>query len=235
MILNIYKVRNWTSFDVVAKVRGMLGGKRKVGHAGTLDPLAEGVLILLTDEDTKRQNEFMSMDKEYVAKIAFGASTPTYDLEKLPDVSEKQMSLEVVIKNVEKILSRYIGEISQKVPSYSAVKVKGKTLYKEARKGKVVDKDLPVKRIKIYEIKILGSKYEELETGSGTHKFPVIEMAVMCSSGTYVRSLAHDLGEELGCGAVLIYLQRKRIGDFVVEESKKISDFSDFPWFNKSS
>lgn len=93
MILNVYKEKGWTSFDVVAKIRGMLGKKEKVGHAGTLDPLAEGVLVVLTGEDTKKQREFTGMDKEYIAEIAFGVTTPTYDLEVLPALSEKQPSL----------------------------------------------------------------------------------------------------------------------------------------------
>lgn len=224
MILNVYKEKGWTSFDVVAKVRSMLGRKRKVGHTGTLDPLAEGVLIVLTDEDTKRQDEFMTMEKEYVAKIAFGITTPTYDLEVLPNVSEMQISLKEVKEILEKILPKYIGEITQKVPAYSAVKVKGKTLYKEARKGKLGDIKLPVKRITIHEVEVLGSGEEEIETVGGKRKFPVIKMKVRCSSGSYIRSLAHDLGEELGCGAVLVSLLRTRVGDFVVGKSRKVSD-----------
>lgn len=223
MILNVYKEKNWTSFDVVAKVRSMLGGKRKVGHAGTLDPLAEGVLVVLTDEDTKRQDEFMVMEKEYVAEIAFGITTPTYDLEVLPSVSETQISLKEVKKILKKVLLKYIGEIEQKVPTYSAVKVKGKTLYKEARRGKLLDTDLPVKRIVIYDIEVLSSETGEIETKEGKHKFPVIKMKIKCSSGGYVRSLAHDLGEELGCGAVLVSLLRTRVGDFVLSTSKRVS------------
>lgn len=224
MILSVYKEKGWTSFDVVAKIRGMLGKNRKVGHAGTLDPLAEGVLVVLTDEDTKKQRDFMNMEKEYVAKIAFGITTPMYDLEVLPNVSEMQISLKEVNKILEKILPKYIGEIEQKVPTYSAVKVKGKTLYKEARKGKLSDIKLPVKRITIYEIEVLGSGMEEIVTKDGKRKFPVIEMKVRCSSGSYIRSLAHDLGEELSCGAVLVSLLRTRVGDFVVGKSRKVSD-----------
>ncbi len=224
MVFNVYKEKGWTSFDVVAKVRSILGRKRKVGHAGTLDPLAEGVLIVLTDEDTKRQDEFMTMEKEYIAKIAFGITTPMYDLEVLPNVSETQVSLKEVKKILEKILPKYIGEIAQKVPAYSAVKVKGKTLYKEARKGKLSDIKLPVKRITIYEIEVLGSGEEEIETKEEKRKFPVIKMKVRCSSGSYIRSLAHDLGEELGCGAVLISLLRTRVGAFIVGTPRKVSD-----------
>ena len=180
MILNVYKEKGWTSFDVVAKIRGMIGKKVRVGHAGTLDPLAEGVLIVLTGEDTKKQRDFTGMDKEYIAEIAFGATTPTYDLEVLPDLSEKQMSLKKVGQGLKEILPRYQGEINQKVPAYSAVKVGGKALNKEARKGKTGKINLPVKRIKIYEIEILDSVNEEIETKIGNRKIPVIRLKVSC-------------------------------------------------------
>jgi tRNA pseudouridine55 synthase len=225
VILNIYKEKNWTSFDVVAKIRVGLGKKRKVGHAGTLDPLAEGVLIVLTDEDTKKQSEFMSLEKEYMTKIAFGVTTPMYDMEVLPDVSKIQLSLEEVRGKLKEILSKYIGEIDQKVPGYSAVKVGGKTLYKEARKGRISEVIIPVKRIKIHDIRVLGSKVEGVQTTHGKLDFPVIELRVRCSSGTYIRSLAHDLGVEIGCGAVMTKLVRTRIGDFVIEESMTVSDY----------
>ena len=224
MILNIYKEKGWTSFDVVAKVRGMLGRKRKVGHAGTLDPLAEGVLLILTDEDTKKQSEFMKMKKEYEAKIAFGITTPTYDLEILPGISDKQMGLDEVKIAVEKVLPKYIGEIDQKVPSYSAVKVEGKRLYKQARSGTVDEDKLPVKRVTIYNIEILGWEEEIIETKEGAKEFTVVTMKVECSSGTYIRSLAHDLGEDLGTGGVLVGLIRTRVGEFKISNVKKITE-----------
>jgi tRNA pseudouridine55 synthase len=208
MILNVYKEKGWTSFDVVAKVRGMLGKKRKVGHAGTLDPLAEGVLIVLTDEDTKKQNEFMNLKKEYQAKIAFGITTPTYDLEVLPDVSDKQLGLEEIKKLLTDLLPKYIGEIDQKVPGFSAVKVDGKRLYKQARSGDIDEDKLPVKRVTIYNIKVLDSGNESIETKEGIKEFPVITIKVECSSGTYIRSLAHDLGNDLGTGALLVPLRK---------------------------
>jgi tRNA pseudouridine55 synthase len=226
MILNVYKEKNWTSFDVVAKVRNMLGGKRKVGHAGTLDPLAEGVLIVLTDEDTKKQDEFMKMKKEYVAKITFGITTPTYDLEFLPEVSKRQIGLENLKTLCPVVLKDFEGEIDQKVPPYSAAKVDGKTLYKEARKGKVDEVSLPVKRITIYKIEILETYDEDVETKDGKRKFPSMKARVECSSGTYIRSLAHDLGEKFGCGAVMMGLVRTRIGEYSVSDSKKITELS---------
>jgi tRNA pseudouridine55 synthase len=226
MILNVYKEKGWTSFDVVAKVRGMLGKKRKVGHAGTLDPLAEGVLIVLTDEDTKKQNEFMNLKKEYQAKIAFGITTPTYDLEVLPDVSDKQLGLEEIKKLLTDLLPKYIGEIDQKVPGFSAVKVDGKRLYKQARSGDIDEDKLPVKRVTIYNIKVLDSGNESIETKEGIKEFPVITIKVECSSGTYIRSLAHDLGNDLGTGALLFTLVRNKIGDFDISASNKISNLS---------
>ncbi|MFC1700135.1 tRNA pseudouridine(55) synthase TruB [Patescibacteria group bacterium] len=210
MILNIHKEKNWTSFDVVAKVRGILGEK-KVGHAGTLDPLAEGVLVVLTGEDTKKQSEFMNMEKEYIAEFGLGLDSDTYDLEVLPRVIDTNIDFEKEIK-------KYVGKIKQKVPSYSAVKVKGKKLYKEARKGKIDESSLPVKEISIHSIEILDKYEKDIETESGVKKIPIFKVKVVCGSGTYIRSLAHDLD------CVLVSLVRTRIGDFKVEDSIEISE-----------
>ncbi|MFC1625109.1 tRNA pseudouridine(55) synthase TruB [Patescibacteria group bacterium] len=210
MILNIFKEKNWTSFDVVAKVRGILGEK-KVGHAGTLDPLAEGVLIVLTGKDTKRQSEYMSMEKEYIAEFGLGLDSDTYDLEVLPGVIDTGIDFE---KEIEK----YVGKIKQKVPPYSAVKVKGKRLYKEARKGNIDESALPVKEITIHSINILGSYKKDTETTSGIKKIPVFKVKIVCGSGTYIRSLAHNLD------SVLISLVRTRVGEFKIEDSVKVSD-----------
>jgi len=234
VILNIYKEKGWTSFDVVAKVRGLMKAKvdkkgefnEKVGHAGTLDPLAEGVLVVLTGNDTKKQNEFMKKEKTYIAEIGFGVKTPTFDLEMLPEFSEKQMSLDDVEKILKKLLPKFVGEIDQKVPPYSAVKIEGKRLYKQARKGNLDVNIVPFKRIKIYSIKVLGSSEKEIETKVGRRKIPVFEMEIVCSSGTYVRSLANDLGERVGTGAVLVSLVRTKVGDFDVKDSKKILELN---------
>lgn len=224
MILNVYKEKGWTSFDVVAKVRRLLGKERKVGHTGTLDPLAEGVLVVLTDEDTRRQNEFMNLRKEYKAVIAFGLATPSYDLEFLPVVSNEQLSLDEVLRLLKDTLPKYIGELNQVVPSYSAVKVNGKRLYKEARKGNINKKDLPVKRVSIYDLHILNSSNEKIKTNEGIINFPAVTIKIVCSSGTYVRSLANDLGEELKVKAVLVSLIRTKVGNFNVSDSKKITE-----------
>lgn len=218
MILNIYKEKDWTSFDVVAKVRGLLKTK-KVGHAGTLDPLAEGVLIVLTDKDTKKQNEFMSMKKEYVAEIAFGATSETYDLE--GDLTFTTLPPDFDLESqIEEALPDFIGTIKQTVPAYSAVKVNGKPLYKSARKGKVNLADLPTKEVTIYSlfVKHFGSATFEDKV------LPTVELICTCSKGTYIRSLAHDLGYSLGVGAVLTKLVRTKVGDFTLDDSKKLAE-----------
>ena len=228
MILNIYKEKDWTSFDVVAKVRGILNArlnpnvpnklkrKRKVGHAGTLDPLAEGVLIILTDADTRRQDELMKTDKEYECEISFGATSETYDLE--GDLTDHTIPADFDLQtSLEQAIPKYVGEIEQTVPYYSAAKVDGKALYKSARSGKKADlESLPTKKVTIYDIKTL----ETFEKDGR----PTVRLLVVCSKGTYIRSLANDLGKDLGVGAVLVGLVRTRVGDFSVQDSVKIAD-----------
>ena len=230
MILNIYKEKDWTSFDVVAKVRGILNAslsdrvpnkikrKRKVGHAGTLDPLAEGVLVILTDSDTKIQDKIMKSEKEYECEISFGATSETYDLEGKLTRHEIPQDLDIETE-LDKHLKKYVGEFEQKVPPYSAVKVKGKELYKKARAGKIDESEIPTKKVHIYAIKKLGF-YERAE-------LPTVKLKITCGKGTYVRSLAHDLGEDLGIGGVLVSLVRTRVGDYVVEEALRIEDFEE--------
>ncbi len=217
MILNVYKEKDWTSFDIVAKVRGLLGGgrKRKVGHTGTLDPLAEGVLLVLTDEDTKKQQYFMNLEKEYVCEISFGATSPTYDLE--GDLSHLDIPSGMdVEKELDKFLPSYVGEIQQRVPPYSAVKVQGRPLYKKVRAGKLDRSELPYKKITIFDIqKVDFFKKDKLTT---------VKLKITCSKGAYIRSLANDLGEDLKIGGVLVSLVRTRIGSYKIEEAEKISD-----------
>jgi len=214
--LNVYKEKDWTSFDVVAKIRGLLGGrKRKVGHAGTLDPLAEGVLIILTDGDTKKQQDFMRLEKEYVCEISFGAASPTYDLEGPLSYKDIPRDLDIE-RELEILLPKYIGEIEQRVPPYSAVKVQGKPLYKKARAGQLVEGELPFKKVTIFNIEKLGY-YQK-------NNLPTVNLKISCSKGTYIRSLAHDLGEDLGVGGVLVSLVRTKIGDYTVEAAKKVTE-----------
>lgn len=220
MILNVYKEKNWTSFDVVAKIRGILrsvredGKKVKVGHAGTLDPLAYGVLIVLTDGDTKKQDDFLNKDKTYVAEISFGAESETYDLEAELKFNKIPKDLDIKTK-LKGLLPKYTGSIDQQVPKYSAVKVSGERLYKQARKNKPISK-LPVKKVKINEIKLLDYYIK--------NDLPTVTLEINCSKGTYIRSLAHDLGNDLGIGGVLIALLRTKVGDYILEDSRSITE-----------
>jgi len=220
MILNIFKPKNWTSFDVVAKVRGVLKVK-KAGHAGTLDPLAGGVLVVLTGDDTKKQAKFMEMEKEYVAEIVFGAKSPTYDLEMLPTLVTTPDSTETFEK-IKEILPLFTGEIEQIIPPYSAKKVEGKPMYKLARQGLEMAEQR--KTITISSIDVMEQKSCELNTDKGVAVLPCVTLRIKCSSGTFVRSLAHELGEKLKTGGILVSLVRSAVGEYKVENSVKIED-----------
>jgi tRNA pseudouridine55 synthase len=207
-ILLINKPYKWTSFDVVGKIRVMLkyrlGIKKiKVGHSGTLDPLATGLMIICTGKFTKRIDEFQSQDKVYTGTFRLGATTPSYDLEtKIEDVKDISG-----LKN-EEIIEKsklFIGELQQIPPMFSAVKVDGKRAYEMARKGQdfiIEPKTITIKRFEITNISL-----------------PDIDFLVECSKGTYIRSLARDLGEALGCGAHLTSLCRTKVGDFLLEDA----------------
>ena len=191
----------WTSFDVVRKIRGLLKIK-KVGHAGTLDPLASGLLIVCTGKFTKKINEYMAKEKEYTGTITLGAVTPTYDLESFPE-QHKDISLltETDIRNA---VGLFQGELMQMPPIYSAIKKKGTPLYELARRGEEVE--IEPRRIFIQSFEI-------------THfRLPEIDFKVVCSTGTYIRSLAHDLGQSLHCGGYLSKLRRTAIGEFRVND-----------------
>ena len=210
MILNIYKQKGWTSFDVVAKLKGILGTK-KIGHAGTLDPLAEGVLIILTHKDTKKQNEHMHTKKEYIADIALGLDSDSYDLETLLRES-------IVPTDVED-LPKYIGFIIQTVPPYSAIKVSGRRLYKSARSGNINKESLPSREVEIFELE----KLEEYKKNFGKFKnITVIKLKIVCSSGFYVRSFAHDIG------GVLVSLIRTKVGNFDAKDAVIIDNVPTF-------
>ncbi|MBP8961288.1 tRNA pseudouridine(55) synthase TruB [Patescibacteria group bacterium] len=232
MVLNINKPLNWTSFDVVRKVKSLLNIK-KVGHAGTLDPLATGVLIVLTEKDTKRQSEFLQMSKEYIFEMALGIVSETYDMEgplflkeEFQRFSDNDISILLEMQHVKKAFSNYLGKISQEVPAYSAVKIGGKPLYKYARgKNVAIFPLLPKKEVEIYGIDILDiiPKKEILIMGK-SHLLPRIKVKVSCSKGTYIRSLANDVGRDLGVGAVVTELIRTKIGSYAIENSVKIED-----------
>ncbi len=220
MILNINKPKTWTSFDVVAKVRGALKVK-KAGHAGTLDPLAEGVLIVLTGDDTKKQDEYMHQAKEYVAEITFGIESPTYDLEMTPQLIKK-VTLSEISPEVLNSLKQFEGDVTQTIPPFSAKKVNGKPMYKLARKGTA--QEIQQKTVHIDKVEVLDSYDNEIETDNGLQLLPTFKLKVVCSSGTFIRSLAHDFGALLGTGAVMTSLIRTKVGDFTLQDAVKIED-----------
>jgi len=206
--LLIDKPLEWTSFDVVRKIRNTLKIK-KVGHAGTLDPLATGLLIVCTGKFTKKINEYMAQEKEYTGTITLGAVTPTYDLESEP-VDFKPLD-KITDDLIRKTTGQFTGDILQTPPIHSAVKQKGKPVYLLARKG--IDVILEPRKITINEFEI--TKIE----------MPVISFRVVCTTGTYIRSLANDFGNALGCGGHLSKLRRTRIGNFKVEDAISMDDF----------
>lgn len=207
-MLLIDKPLKWTSFDAVKKVR-ILTKISKVGHAGTLDPLATGLLIICTGKYTKQINTYMAQEKEYTGTFTLGATTPTYDLESAPENSKAYAHL--TEEDIRKATIPFIGDIKQIPPAHSAIKKDGVPVYKLARKGKEVKLDPRNVTINVFEIpKIEG---------------PVVHFRVVCSTGTYIRSLANDLGMALGCGAYLSSLRRTKIGEFSVADAQTIEAF----------
>ncbi len=207
-VLLIDKPLNWTSFDIVRKIRSLIKIK-KVGHAGTLDPLATGLLIVCTGKFTKKINGYMGMEKEYTGTFTLGAVTPTYDLESEPvQITDISSVTEEAIK---KAVLPFIGAIQQTPPIHSAIKKDGKPVYLLARKGLEVALEARTITIKDFVI-------EKIE-------LPKVYFKVICSTGTYIRSLANDYGKQLGCGAYLSSLRRTRIGDFLAEDALQIDAF----------
>ena len=205
-MLLIDKPLNWTSFDVVRKLRRLVRTK-KIGHAGTLDPLATGLLILCTGKYTKRINEYMAQEKEYTGTITLGASTPTYDLESEPVAQKDPADITPELVGAV-IVKQFTGPIDQVPPAHSAIKVDGKRVYELARKGKEVKLEPRRITVKTFEITAF--------------RLPVLEFRVVCSTGTYIRSLANDLGAALGCGGYLSSLRRTRIGEYHVDQALTI-------------
>lgn len=205
--LLIDKPLEWTSFDVVRKLRGMVRIK-KVGHAGTLDPLATGLLIVCTGKYTKRINEYMAQEKEYTGTITLGATTPTFDLESEPE-NFRDPSF-VTPELLQQAVRRLTGPIEQVPPIHSAIKKDGKRVYELARKGKEVKLDPRPVTIHAFEVPV--------------YNLPVVQFRVVCSTGTYIRSLANDLGAILGCGGYLSSLCRTRIGDFRLEQAMNMEE-----------
>lgn len=210
MVLLIDKPFEWTSFDVIRKSRNLIRIK-KIGHAGTLDPLATGLLIVCTGKFTKRINEYMAAEKEYTGIITLGATTPTYDLESEPQNFKPFNHL--TKEKIEEATKQFTGEIMQVPPAHSAIKVDGKRVYELARQGKEVK--LEPRKIFIKEFTITNMT------------LPQIEFRVVCSTGTYIRSLANDLGEALGCGGYLSKLVRTRIGEFELKDAMTMQQFEE--------
>ena len=215
-ILVLDKPLDWTSFDLVQKVRNMLCRmmkikKLKIGHAGTLDPKATGLMVLCSGKSTKRIDEIQADEKEYVALIKFGATTPSFDTETEED---RQYPTEHITREmVEKTLPGFVGSIEQVPPAYSAVKIDGKRAYKFARKGKEIE--LKAKLLVIREIELL--RFE----------MPEIELRVVCSKGTYIRALARDIGMAVNSGAYLLGLRRTRIGAYTLDQSLSVSELNE--------
>ncbi len=216
-VLLFNKPCNWTSFDLVNKVRGMirsnLGIKKiKVGHAGTLDPLATGLMIICTGKFTKRIEEFSNLDKEYIATIHLGNTTPSFDLETEPD--NNYPTDQITLELVKKVLNDFLGEQEQMPPLYSAKFIDGKRAYEYARMG--VYK-------KLESVKVFFRNIELLD-----FNLPDVRIKVTCSKGTYIRSFARDFGKALGSGAYVSALQRSSIGPYDLKESWDVEKFQLF-------
>jgi tRNA pseudouridine55 synthase len=206
-ILLLDKPLDWTSFDVVKRVRWTFN-VAKVGHAGTLDPKATGLLIVCTGRKTKTIDSFMGLEKEYEGTMELGVRTPSFDSE--TEVTERRPYEGVGREEIERVVSGFVGKQLQTPPMYSANKHHGRPLYKLARKGKVVDRAPKV-------VDVMGFDILHVEN-------PVVQFRVVCSKGTYVRSLVDDVGTKLGCGATLRSLRRTRIGGFHVRDAVTIEE-----------
>ena len=216
-IFYVDKPYKWTSFDVVKRIRGILTRKTKkkklkVGHAGTLDPLATGVLVICTGKMTKRIDELQAHEKEYIATLELGATTPSFDLEK--EIDRRYPYEHITRELVDETLPKFLGTIWQIPPVFSACKVDGKRAYKMARNGEEVE--LKPKELVIKEIEVL-----EFDS-------PKLVIRVVCSKGTYIRALARDIGEALGSGAHLTALRRTRVGDTGIDKCMQVDALMDY-------
>lgn len=207
----IDKESGWTSFDVVAKMRKITGVKA-VGHTGTLDPFATGLLIVLVGKEfTKRQDEFMKLDKEYEATLKLGADSTTGDTEgKITEVAFAKVPY-LGRKEIEKALKTFIGEIEQTPPAHSAIKINGQRAYKRARRGE--EFEIPKRKVTIHKLKLVD------------YHHPLVKFQVKCSSGTYIRTLGIDIAKNLGTKGYLTGLRRTKVGEYDIKDVKTISEF----------
>lgn len=221
-ILAFDKPYGWTSFQMVAKIRRLLtlrmdGVKIKVGHAGTLDPLATGVMLVCTGRATKQIETLQAGKKEYIATLRLGATTPSFDLEH--SIDALYLTDHISEDDVCRVLKLFEGDINQVPPTFSACKIQGKRAYDLARKGK--DVELKAKTIHIDHIELLDCR------------LPIIKIRVACSKGTYIRALARDIGQALGSGAHLTALQRTQVGQYTLEHCFQLSQFE--TWLNEQT
>jgi tRNA pseudouridine55 synthase len=207
-VILIDKPAGWSSFKVIRKIRNAIDVK-KVGHAGTLDPMATGLLIVATGKKTKSINEYQALEKTYTGTITLGKTSPSMDLE-TEIISEKPID-HISEEEIYKIRDEFLGIIKQIPPMYSAVKYKGKSLYHLARKGKVVER--LEREVIVYDFIIKKIN------------LPNINFEITCSKGTYIRVIANDFGEKLGCGGLLSSLRRTKIGDYIVEDTFSVDEF----------
>ena len=208
-VILIDKPVNWTSFDVVARIRRLTKVK-KVGHAGTLDPLATGLLIVCTGKKTKEIAEYQAQTKKYAGLITLGKSSPSMDL--ATEITETKLPDNLSEEKILAVRNMYLGNIEQVPPMFSALKHKGKRLYKLAREGKEVKRNPRQVEIHSFEITKIN--------------IPDVHFEILCSKGTYIRVIADDFGKQLGCGGILSLLRRTQIGDFNVNDALKLDEFT---------
>ena len=216
-LLLVDKPQGWTSFDVVNKIRyklkhGLKVKKIKVGHAGTLDPMATGLLVVCTGKHTKKLSTYQGLENEYTGTLRLGATTPSYDAES--EVEEHFPTSHITPALLEKARQAFLGDIEQVPPMFSAIKVDGQPLYKKARKGVVVE--VEPRQVQIHEFELTQVD------------LPDVSFRVRCSKGTYIRSLAHDFGKALDSGAYLTALRRTRVGPFHIDDAWEMEELADY-------
>jgi tRNA pseudouridine55 synthase len=208
-LLLVNKPYNWTSFDVVGKIRNAFKPlKLKVGHAGTLDPLASGLLIICTGKMTKQIDTFQAQEKEYTGSMILGETTPSYDME--TDADQKFDISDIREEQIREACKQFIGDVQQYPPAHSAIKIDGERLYEKARRGE--DVELRLRNVTITEFEITGIA------------LPEVNFRVVCSKGTYIRSLVNDFGKALNNGAYLSKLRRTRSGEYKIEDAREVME-----------
>lgn len=208
-VILVNKPMTWSSFDVVKKIRIHFGVK-KVGHAGTLDPMATGLLIICTGKKTKEMHRYMKLEKEYIGVMVLGAKTLSYDSE--TEITEAGDVTNISLQDIQSVFNEFTGVLQQKPPIYSALKYGGKPLYKYARTG--LSLELKEREVFIKELEIIN------------FNIPEVKFRIVCSKGTYIRSLVNDIGLRIGCGAYLKSLERIRIGDYHLDDAFTIEELT---------